>query len=125
MARGVALLAVAILLAGCSDDGSTAADGTTTTTCPAREDRLDVSYVEEGDPAQRLDLYLPPDAGCDAVPLVVWVHGGGWRIGDKGNAIDAKVRQWTDAGWAVASVNYRLTDVRDPVGERVMAPSHD
>jgi acetyl esterase/lipase len=59
------------------------------------------------------------------VPLVVWVHGGGWRTGDKANAMDPKVRLWNDAGWAVASVNYRLTDVRAPAADRVMAPTHN
>jgi acetyl esterase/lipase len=86
---------------------------------------VDVPYVTDAHPEQRLDLYLPPSTGCDPVPLVVWVHGGGWRIGDKANAIDTKVRQWNDAGWAVASVNYRLTDVQAPAADRVMAPSHD
>jgi acetyl esterase/lipase len=110
MAPRAALLAVLLLLGSCSDDAA---------------DQLDARYVTDGAPEQRLDLYLPSHTGCDLVPLVVWVHGGGWRIGDKGNAIDAKVRHWNEGGWAVASVNYRLTDVRAPAADRVMAPSHD
>jgi acetyl esterase/lipase len=39
--------------------------------------------------------------------------------------MEAKVRQWTDAGWAVASLNYRLTDAQVPPSERLMAPSHN
>jgi acetyl esterase/lipase len=86
---------------------------------------MDVPYVEDGDPLQRLDLYLPPGDGCDPVPVVVWVHGGGWRVGDKRNNIGDKVALWHSAGWAVASVNYRLTDVDVPEAERVVAPAHN
>ncbi len=44
----------------------------------------DVPYADSDNPRQRLDLYLPKNA--DAVkrlPLVVYVHGGGWHSGDK------------------------------------------
>jgi arylformamidase len=84
-----------------------------------------MAYVDGGEPLQRLDVYQPRRPVCTEVPLVVWVHGGGWRAGDKANGMDSKVQLWTDAGWAVASVNYRLTDVRAPASERVMAPSHN
>jgi arylformamidase len=57
-----------------------------------------------------LDLHLPvlPD-GCGPVPLVVYVHGGGFSIGDKANQLADKVRLFTSEGWALASVNYRLS----------------
>ena len=61
-----------------------------------------------------LDIYLPPagaDDDCTGRPLVVWVHGGGWHEGDKTDDIGDKVRLFTGAGYAFASVNYRLTDV--------------
>ncbi|MFM8528506.1 MAG: hypothetical protein ACKOD2_02310, partial [Ilumatobacteraceae bacterium] len=42
-----------------------------------------------------LDLYIP--AGCGAVPVVVWVHGGGWRTGDKdAGQIERKV-EWAES----------------------------
>jgi len=131
MPRRAVLIALAALLTACSSEAASPAaepdDGraTTDTTCPARVNQADVPYIEGGDPQQRLDLYLPPDSGCSPVPLVVWVHGGGWRAGDKGNAMDAKVELWTGAGWAVASVNYRLTDLAVPAAERVVAPTHN
>ena len=34
------------------------------------------------DPAEQLDLYLPAAAAHPA-PLLIWIHGGGWRTGDK------------------------------------------
>jgi acetyl esterase/lipase len=58
-----------------------------------------------------LDLYLPrtgPD--CRPVPLIVGVHGGGWRKGDKRSFTGDKARLFNDQGWAFANVNYRLTD---------------
>ena len=66
----------------------------------------DIPYVAGGHELQKLDLFLPPSAST-ALPLVVWVHGGGWASGDKNNYCHA---QWlTSYGYAVASIGYRLT----------------
>jgi len=60
---------------------------------------------------QSLDLYLPQRAkGCAATPLVAYVHGGAFVTGDKANKITDKARLFTGAGWAFASLNYRLVD---------------
>ncbi len=64
----------------------------------------DLSYGSH--PRQRLDLYLPPGPG-GPWPLVVWIHGGGWQAGDKYPA--NKVGPLRNAGFAVASINYRLS----------------
>ncbi len=126
MAHRAALLAVVLVLGSCADDAAAPpAPGAATAPCAGSDTQMDLPYVDGGDPQQRLDLYYPPGADCDAVPVVVWVHGGGWRVGDKANGMEDKVRQWTDAGWAVASVNYRLTDAQAPVDDRIVAPSHN
>ncbi len=53
----------------------------------------------------RLDLYRPKKAS-GTLPVVVWVHGGGWKNGSK----DRCPAAWLAAdGFAVASINYRLT----------------
>lgn len=57
------------------------------------------------DPAQRLDLYQPPP-GPGSAPVVVFLHGGGWAHGDKSPCPAAAL---TEFGFAVASVNYRLS----------------
>ena len=65
-----------------------------------------IQYAEAGGHRLLLDLYLPKHA--DHPPLVVWVHGGAWRAGSKAKMplIDL-VRH----GFAVASVDYRLSPV--------------
>ncbi|HEY9074897.1 MAG TPA: alpha/beta hydrolase fold domain-containing protein [Anaerolineaceae bacterium] len=54
-----------------------------------------------------LDLYLPEGAG--PFPLVIWVHGGSWMSGNKD---DCLLVNWGVGrqGYAIASVNYRLSD---------------
>ena len=72
----------------------------------------DVRYARDRGVAPRmqsLDLYLPKRRpGCGPTPLVVFVHGGAFSIGDKANQVADKVRLFTREGWAFASVNYRL-----------------
>jgi acetyl esterase/lipase len=64
--------------------------------------------VKYGPDAERnlLDVYVPADAK-GPLPLVVWIHGGGWRNGAKGNGGPAigLLRE----GFAVAAINYRLS----------------
>ncbi len=63
-------------------------------------------YAYGRDPLQKLDFWAGP--GRDA-PLVIFVHGGGWKRGDKTNATGAdKVTHFTARGYAFASLNYRL-----------------
>jgi acetyl esterase/lipase len=70
----------------------------------------DLSYFEgSNDPAQTLDLYLPAKQKSDKkLPLLVWIHGGGWRAGSKAD-VPAPTALALN-GYAVASLNYRLTD---------------
>lgn len=58
------------------------------------------------DPLQKLDLRRA--AGAGRAPLIVFIHGGGWSIGDKSNAIAAKADHFSARGLAFASLNYRL-----------------
>src|SRR5687767_8759314 len=68
----------------------------------------DVEYATVGDVSLRLDLYLPSD-GEGPFPVLVWIHGGGWMEGSKNLAPNSfQVRQ-TARGYAVASINYRLS----------------
>jgi len=72
----------------------------------AMQTHVDLSYAHSGERDLLLDLYLPdlPDTdNAAAPPLVIWLHGGAWRSGDKGNAPTGFV----DRGYAVASVDFR------------------
>ncbi|MHB9025797.1 MAG: alpha/beta hydrolase fold domain-containing protein [Armatimonadota bacterium] len=64
-----------------------------------------IEYARVGVKLLLLDLYLPKDAE-DALPLIVWVHGGAWRAGDKEYCPAARL---TARGYAVASIEYRLS----------------
>lgn len=67
----------------------------------------DLEYVPGGHERQKLDLYLPEQAAEGRkLPVVVWVHGGGWQGGSKDGC---PARYLTGEGFAVASVNYRLS----------------
>lgn len=93
--------------------------------------RLNLNYDQGSPPAPSpanqnyLDLYSPLGFS-GARPVVVYVHGGGWRNGDKGNQIANKRNLFTGAGYVFASLNYRLSpdppDTSDP--GRVMFPDH-
>jgi acetyl esterase/lipase len=67
----------------------------------------DLAYVENGHERQKLDLYLPAKAE-GTLPLIIWVHGGGWQNGSKDGC--PPLRQgYLQRGYAVASLNYRLS----------------
>lgn len=66
----------------------------------------DIVYAEAGGQKLLLDLYVPGNP--PRPPLVVYVHGGGWRSGSKsGMPLTALVEN----GFAIASVDYRLSPV--------------
>ncbi len=62
-------------------------------------------YVEAGHERNRLDLYLPEKAE-GRLPLIVWIHGGAWWAGSKENC---PAVPFATKGYAVASINYRLS----------------
>lgn len=70
------------------------------------ESLYDVAYASVS-AAQTLDILLPEGDG--SFPLVILVHGGGFKFGDKQMEIVKKMFALTDAGYAVATVNYRLS----------------
>ncbi|MCD7754667.1 MAG: alpha/beta hydrolase fold domain-containing protein [Clostridiales bacterium] len=68
---------------------------------------LDIPYADQS-PAQRLDLYLPEE-GEGPFPLVVHLHGGGFGMGDKRDDHMDTYLQGLSHGYAIASVEYRLS----------------
>jgi arylformamidase len=60
------------------------------------------------DPRQAVDVYLPSQARpAGGHPLIVYVHGGGWRNGNR-SLVQTKPDFFTGKGWAFASAGYRL-----------------
>ncbi|MEZ5385465.1 MAG: alpha/beta hydrolase [Prosthecobacter sp.] len=66
----------------------------------------DIAYIEGGDEAQKLDIYLPEASSEKPLPLIVHIHGGGWRAGSK---FPCPVMGLVLKGYAVASVEYRFS----------------
>jgi acetyl esterase/lipase len=66
-------------------------------------------------PEQRFDLYAPAQSANS--PLILMVHGGAWRLGDKemGRVVDNKVARWVPRGIAFASINYRMQPKAPPL----------
>lgn len=70
------------------------------------EQHLDLVFAEVDGIELKLDLYLPRAAGGPA-PLLVWIHGGGWRAGSRN---PPRLKQLLGDGIAIASISYRFTD---------------
>jgi len=68
---------------------------------------LDVPYASQS-AAQKLDVYIPSGGG--PYPLVIVIHGGGFETGDKaGSNEKQRINLLVRNGFAVASINYRLS----------------
>jgi len=71
---------------------------------------LDILYKQAGDKDLYLDLYMPD---AENPPLILWIHGGGWSFGDR----KSPIMLWqVDRGYALASVEYRLSDEKTKGG---------
>lgn len=57
--------------------------------------------------AVSLDVHAPARACLS--PVVLWVHGGGYHVGDKANQVRDKITRFNAEGWLFMSINYRLT----------------
>lgn len=71
---------------------------------------LDLPYADSDNPRQRLDLYLPEEPDEAALPVIVFLHGGGWVEGDKGDGAVRVLPFVTSGEYAAVSVGYRLAD---------------
>lgn len=67
----------------------------------------DIPYVENGHTRHVLDIYTPEKPTGKSLPVVFWIHGGGWRVGDKRD-VALKPKVLTDRGFVFVSTNYRL-----------------
>lgn len=74
-----------------------------------------VSYGQS--PRQRFDVYVA--SRSKEAPVILMVHGGGWRRGDKGmsGVVDNKFERWGRRGIVFISANYRLLPEADPYAQ--------
>lgn len=93
----------------------------------------DISYdlgSPPADPARnKLDIYLPDADVSTPRPIVMHVHGGGWRRGDKNTtSTPDKAALFTGLGYGFVSINYRLSpqtgDPDNPDPNRIRFPDH-
>lgn len=76
-----------------------------------------IPYVEPNHVRQVLDVY-PQNEG-DKKPVVFWIHGGGWQVGDKKD-VALKPKWFIEKGFVFVSVNYRLlpdVSMRELIGD--------
>jgi acetyl esterase/lipase len=68
---------------------------------------LDIPYVENGHERQALDIYAPEAVVDATLPVMFWIHGGGWQVGDKSD-VALKPKALTERGFVFVATNYRL-----------------
>src|SRR5438445_6288478 len=64
-----------------------------------------IPYAEPKNQRQLLDVYAPTKG--KSLPVVVWVHGGGWKRGDRAD-VHYKPQAFVDNGFVLVSINYRF-----------------
>lgn len=64
-----------------------------------------IEYAQAGSTNLLLDIYPAAQTG-KAAPVIVWIHGGGWRNGSKDKFPGSFL---VTNGFAVVSINYRLS----------------
>jgi acetyl esterase/lipase len=69
---------------------------------------LDVTYANVS-PTNKLDIYLP-EVGVAPFPVILAVHGGAFMCGDKSDIQLLPILEGLHRGYAIVSVNYRLTE---------------
>lgn len=71
----------------------------------AQDVKRNIPYASPAHERQVLDVYSP--TGGKSLPVVFWIHGGGWQAGDK-SSVQLKPQVFVDKGFVFVSTNYRL-----------------
>ncbi len=71
----------------------------------AQDVKRNIPYTSPPQERGVLDVYSPPNA--KNLPVVFWIHGGGWQGGDK-TSVQIKPKAFVDKGFVFVSTNYRL-----------------
>ena len=76
----------------------------------AQDVKRDLPYADPAHERQVLDVYAPK--GARDLPVVFWIHGGGWQTGDKKD-VQLKPQVFNEKGFVFVSTNYRLLPAVD------------
>jgi len=85
----------------------------------AQKLHADIPYVANGHQRHVLDIYTPDKTPAKPLPVMFWIHGGGWQVGDKGD-VTLKPKVLTERGYVFVSTNYRLlpeVSMEDLIGD--------
>ncbi len=75
------------------------------TEAQGQEIKRNIPYANPGHERQVLDVFSPKEA--KDLPVVFWIHGGGWQAGDKSD-VQIKPQVFMDKGFVFVATNYRL-----------------
>jgi len=75
------------------------------TVAQAQNVTRNIPYAEPANERQMLDVYAPENA--KNLPVIFWIHGGGWQVGDK-TSVQSKPKAFVDKGYVFVSTNYRF-----------------
>ena len=73
----------------------------------AQKKIADVPYLDGGHDRHLLDIYTPEKPSDKPLPVMFWIHGGGWQVGNKDD-VALKPKVLTERGFVFVSTNYRL-----------------
>ena len=79
---------------------------------PAPNGKRNIAYATPSNPRQMLDIYAP--ANAKNLPVIFWIHGGGWQAGDR-TSVQIKPQAFVDKGFVFVSTGYRLLPEVDMV----------
>ncbi len=75
------------------------------TSARAENAKHNIPYAETANERQMLDVYAPDNA--KNLPVVFWIHGGGWQVGDK-TSVQLKPKVFVEKGYVFVATNYRF-----------------
>ena len=101
-------LLVSALAIGCSNGGGSGGESSTEPeTQPSFEVRSNIKYVSYGATSLVLDLFLPTNQGSGPFPAVVFIFGGAWTNGNRGQ-LSPQARYLAPKGFIGATISHRF-----------------
>ena len=73
----------------------------------AQKPTPNIPYIPNGHARQALDIYTPENPSGNSLPVMFWIHGGGWEAGDRTD-VALKPKALTERGFVFVSTGYRL-----------------